>query len=84
MMRVFFAIIMGGMGLGQSSNFAPDAAKASVAASSIYEIIDRKSPIDPEQQGGVTLAKVEGHIEFRDVHFAYPSRPGVAVFQVYF
>lgn len=27
MMRVFFAIIMMGMGLGQSSSFAPDAAK---------------------------------------------------------
>jgi hypothetical protein len=27
MMRVFFAIIMSGMGLGQSSSFAPDAAK---------------------------------------------------------
>jgi hypothetical protein len=27
MMRVFFAIIMSGMGLGQTSSFAPDAAK---------------------------------------------------------
>jgi ATP-binding cassette subfamily B (MDR/TAP) protein 1 len=81
MMRVFFAIIMMGMGLGQSSSFAPDAAKASAAASSIYEIIDRKSPIDPEQEGGARPKMVEGNIEFKNVHFAYPTRPNVQIFK---
>jgi ATP-binding cassette, subfamily B (MDR/TAP), member 1 len=30
--------------------------------------------------GGVILDKVEGHIEFRDVHFSYPSRPEALIF----
>lgn len=81
MMRVFFAIIMSGMSLGQTSSFAPDAAKASAAASSIYEIIDRKSPIDPEQEGGLRPQVAEGHIEFRNVHFTYPLRKNVPIFQ---
>lgn len=82
MMRVFFAIIMSGMGLGQTSSFAPDAAKASAAASSIYELIDRKSPIDIETEGGVKLKQVDGHIELRNVHFAYPTRKNIPIFNV--
>eukprot|EP00026_Physarum_polycephalum_P002974 Phypoly_transcript_02983.p1 GENE.Phypoly_transcript_02983~~Phypoly_transcript_02983.p1 ORF type:complete len:546 (+),score=91.70 Phypoly_transcript_02983:923-2560(+) len=81
MTKVFMAIFLSGMGLGQSSQMAPDAAKASTAASSIYELIDKQSPIDPEREGGIKLGKVEGHIEFRDVHFAYPTRRSVPVFQ---
>jgi len=84
MMRVFFAIIMSSMSLGQTSSFAPDAAKASAAASSIYEIIDRKSSIDPEQEGGLRPQRVEGHIEFRNVHFTYPSRKNVPIFQGFY
>jgi len=81
MIRVFFAIFMSAMGLGQSSSFAPDAAKASAAASSIYELIDRKSPIDPTQEGGSKLAQVEGHIQFKNVYFSYPARRNVPIFQ---
>jgi ATP-binding cassette subfamily B (MDR/TAP) protein 1 len=79
MMKIFFAIIMSAMGLGQTASFAPDAAKASIAASGIFELIDRKSPIDPTIEGG-SEPEVRGDIEFRDIKFRYPARPTVPIF----
>jgi len=52
-----------------------------ILANPTKELIYRKSPIDPDQEGGSKLGKVEGHIEFREVYFAYPTRPNVQIFK---
>src|SRR6185312_10158676 len=52
MMNVLFAVIFSAIGLGQISNFAPNIAKAKIAAISIFELIDRKSAIDPTDNEG--------------------------------
>ncbi|RYG50599.1 ATP-binding cassette domain-containing protein, partial [archaeon] len=37
--------------------------------------------VDPDAKGGDAAAKVSGHIEFRNVSFAYPTRPHQPVLQ---
>ncbi|KAM9973614.1 hypothetical protein ACTFIW_010724 [Dictyostelium discoideum] len=81
MMRVFFAIIMSAMGVGQSMAFMPDLGKAKLAAVAIFSLIDRVSEIDPFENKGQTLPEFKGDIEFKDIKFSYPSRPNKAVFQ---
>lgn len=52
---------------------APDSTKAQAAAQTIFEIIDHPSKADPLSDEGID-ANIEGDIELRDLHFAYPSK----------
>lgn len=54
-------------------------AQGTVAASRVFEIIDRVPEIDPYDGSGRTFSSVRGRIEFNDVSFAYPSRPDTEV-----
>ena len=56
-------------------------AAARAAAAELYELIDRVPPIDPFDASGEQPRAVRGRIEFRDVTFAYPSRPDAPVLQ---
>jgi ATP-binding cassette subfamily B (MDR/TAP) protein 1 len=49
--------------------------KAKQAAQELKILFDRKPTIDSWSEDGARLESVEGHIELRDVHFRYPTRP---------
>lgn len=49
--------------------------KAKHAAQELKILFDRKPAIDSWSNDGEKLESCEGHIEFRDVHFRYPTRP---------
>ena len=49
--------------------------KAKQAAQELKILFDRKPTIDSWSEDGARLEHVEGNIEFRDVHFRYPTRP---------
>lgn len=42
----------------------------------IFETTDRVPNIDSYDQSGDVISDIKGEIEFNDVDFAYPSRPG--------
>ena len=46
MIRVFSAVVFSAMAAGQALSLAPDAAKARVAASNIFKLLDRKPHFD--------------------------------------
>jgi ATP-binding cassette subfamily B (MDR/TAP) protein 1 len=54
-------------------------ASAHGAASDIIELLDARPEIDAESMEGRVLQDVKGHIRLKDVHFRYPTRPGVRV-----
>jgi ATP-binding cassette subfamily B (MDR/TAP) protein 1 len=54
-------------------------ASAQSAASDIIQLLDRRPEIDAESTEGKVLQDVKGHIQLKDVHFRYPTRPGVRV-----
>ncbi|KAI9833880.1 MAG: GTPase-activating protein [Thelocarpon superellum] len=71
----YSAILFGAQSAGTIFSFAPDMGKAKQAAHELKVLFDRKPPIDSWSDEGAPLDHVEGNIEFRDVHFRYPTRP---------
>uniref|UniRef100_A0A8B9SCY1 ABC-type xenobiotic transporter n=1 Tax=Apteryx owenii TaxID=8824 RepID=A0A8B9SCY1_APTOW len=78
---VFSSVIFAAMNVGQSASLAPDYGKAKISAQRIFQLLDRKPPIDSYSEEGEKLSNFEGNIEFRNIHFIYPSRPEVQVLQ---
>ncbi len=76
---VFSEIIFGAQSAGTVFSFAGDMSKAKNAAAALKKLYDIQPTIDPWSEDGEKLAHVEGNIEFRDVHFRYPTRPDVPV-----
>ncbi|OMO57797.1 hypothetical protein COLO4_35100 [Corchorus olitorius] len=76
---IMFAVMLGGLGLGQSAPSMSAFAKAKVAAAKIYRIIDHKPGIDRNSESGLELESVSGLVELKNVDFAYPSRPEVKI-----
>ncbi|KAI6283355.1 GTPase-activating protein [Pyricularia oryzae] len=72
---VFSAIIFGAQSAGTMFAFAPDMGKAAHAAELLKTLFDRKPTIDTWSTDGERIGEVNGTIEFRDVHFRYPTRP---------
>ncbi|NXP47320.1 MDR1 protein, partial [Heliornis fulica] len=78
---VFSSVIFAAMNVGQSASLAPDYGKARVSAQRIFQLLDRKPLIDSYNEEGEKLGNFEGNIEFRNIHFVYPTRPEVQVLQ---
>ncbi|KIY73235.1 ste6-like protein [Cylindrobasidium torrendii FP15055 ss-10] len=66
---------------GNIFNYAADMSEAKSAADSIISLFDSMPEIDARSPEGKLMdrATVQGRIEFKDVHFRYPSRTGVRV-----
>ncbi|KAI9782007.1 MAG: GTPase-activating protein [Peltula sp. TS41687] len=71
----FSAVINSAQSAGTIFSFSPDMGKAKQAAQELKTLFDRKPAIDTWSEDGEQIDHVEGYIEFRDVHFRYPTRP---------
>ncbi|KAG6814237.1 hypothetical protein H0H92_015352 [Tricholoma furcatifolium] len=71
----------GAIQAGNVFSFVPDVSSAKGAGSDIIKLIDSVPEIDAESKDGksVDATKTKGHIRFENVHFRYPTRPGVRV-----
>ncbi|KAF9433626.1 Multidrug resistance protein 1 [Entomortierella beljakovae] len=78
-LNVFMGMIIGAFALGNIGNNIGSFASAQGAAFNIFRTIDRVPTIDSSNPGGAKPETVHGHIVVRDVDFAYPSRPDVAI-----
>ncbi|KAE9459308.1 hypothetical protein C3L33_08798, partial [Rhododendron williamsianum] len=73
-------VVISGLSLGQA---APDISafiRAKTAAYPIFEMIERNTISQTSSKNGRKLDNIEGHIQFTDVCFNYPSRPDVMIF----
>ncbi|XP_044861604.1 ATP-dependent translocase ABCB1-like [Mauremys mutica] len=77
----FLSILFSAMNVGQSTSLAPDFGKAKVSAQRIFQLLNRKPLIDSYSEEGTKLSQFDGNIEFRDIHFVYPTRPEAHVLQ---
>jgi ATP-binding cassette subfamily B (MDR/TAP) protein 1 len=71
----FMAVIFGAQSAGTIFSFAPDMGKAHHAAAQLKRLFENKPDIDTWAEGGESLSHMDGYVEFRDVHFRYPTRP---------
>ncbi|CAK9182622.1 unnamed protein product [Ilex paraguariensis] len=76
-----FAVMIGGLALGQSAPSMTAFAKARVAAARIFRIIDHRPDVDRNSELGLELDSVTGQVELKNVGFSYPSRPEIQVLQ---
>ncbi|KAI8541582.1 hypothetical protein RHMOL_Rhmol08G0072800 [Rhododendron molle] len=73
-------ITNGGLSLGSSLSNIRYFSEASAAGERILEVITRVPKIDSENMDGQVLENVLGEVEFKNVEFAYPSRPETPIF----
>ncbi|XP_047334182.1 ABC transporter B family member 1 [Impatiens glandulifera] len=78
-LATMFAVMIGGLALGQSVPSIGAFAKAKAAATKIYRIIDHKPTVNKNNESGLELETVTGQLELKSVDFAYPSRPEVQI-----
>ena len=71
---VFSAVLLGALSAGILFSYAPDLGKAKEAASSLMQLLSRKPDIETTIDPSDGL-RLHGKVEFRNVSFAYPSRP---------
>uniref|UniRef100_A0A8H7Y479 P-loop containing nucleoside triphosphate hydrolase protein n=1 Tax=Psilocybe cubensis TaxID=181762 RepID=A0A8H7Y479_PSICU len=66
---------------GNVFSFVPDMSSARGAGSDIIKLLDMVPDIDADSSSGAVVddKAIQGHIRFEDVHFRYPTRPGVRV-----
>ncbi|CAN0857562.1 ABC transporter B family member 15 [Linum grandiflorum] len=74
-------VAVGGLALGSSLSNLKYFSEALSAGERMTKMIIRVPEIDIEDMEGGILEDVRGEVEFRNVKFAYPSRPDSPVFQ---
>jgi ATP-binding cassette, subfamily B, bacterial len=75
---ILYAVFAAG-GLSELSQVWGEIAQASGAAERIFEILEVEPQIKPPLRPAAFPKSEAGAVEFRDVDFAYPTRPDVAV-----
>ncbi|KAI1703361.1 ABC transporter transmembrane region domain-containing protein [Ditylenchus destructor] len=78
---VFWAVMDGAVRFGEAIPQVNIIISAKMAAGEIFSIIDQKPFIDSSNSSGMKLKEVKGQLKFEDVHFNYPTRPGVKVLE---
>ncbi|XP_027085579.1 ABC transporter B family member 10 [Coffea arabica] len=73
-------VVISGLSLGQAAPDITAFIRAKSAAYPIFEMIERNTITNTSSKNGRKLDKVDGHIQFKDVSFSYPSRPDVLIF----
>ena len=70
------SVIFGASTAGSLLTFIPDFVKARHSAARLRALFDSKPTIDTTDDAqGQNLEQANGRLEFRDVHFHYPTRP---------
>jgi ABC-type multidrug transport system fused ATPase/permease subunit len=75
-----FAIMFGASAAGSASSYGPEMGKAKAAAEKIFKIIEHPSSINAVEMNedkskvSINSDEINGHIEFKDVWFRYPTR----------
>ena len=83
MLTVFWAILIGGLGLAGLGTALGSIGKGRQAAYIIHSVIDRVPVIDSSSTDGAKPSSCSGAFELCNVHFAYPSRPDLPIFKGY-
>ncbi|KAL9997275.1 putative ABC-type xenobiotic transporter [Helianthus debilis subsp. tardiflorus] len=66
--------------IAEAGAMTKDLAKGFDGVQSVFTLLDRNTLIDPEDSGGMKPEIITGHLEICDVHFAYPARLDIKIF----
>jgi len=78
--RVFMVLMVSANGAAETLTLAPDFVKGGRAMRSVFETIDRRTEVEPDDADAAPVPeRPRGEVELRHVDFAYPLRPEVPV-----
>ena len=75
---VTYTFIIGGS-IASLGNFYPEILGAFGATERVREILNTPSEVDLENHPVITPQKIAGNIEYKNVHFTYPTRPDIPI-----
>ncbi|KAF4693310.1 (ABC) transporter [Perkinsus olseni] len=79
MLQSLMSVMFAAMAVGQAMAFLPDVAEAKVSAHDVFEILDTESKINAMRPDGTVTDMGDGVVEFKDVHFKYPTNPNLPI-----
>ena len=79
--ETFMILVSTGRVIADAGSMTTDIAKGSDAVGSVFAVMDRYTKIEPEDPEGHQPERITGNIELQNVHFAYPARPDVMIFE---
>ncbi|CAI0469217.1 unnamed protein product [Linum tenue] len=80
--QAFFLLMSTGKNIADAGSMSSDIAKGGSAIRSVFEILDRKTEIDPVDPKGIKLRKpINGKIELDKIFFTYQTRPDQPIFR---
>lgn len=80
--RVFMVLMVSANGAAETLTLAPDFIKGGRAMRSVFDLLDRKTEIEPDDPDAIPVTdRLRGEVELKHVDFSYPSRPDVPVFR---
>ncbi|KAI3452367.1 hypothetical protein Pfo_009032 [Paulownia fortunei] len=79
--QTFMILVSTGRVIAEAGTMTNDLAKGADAVGSVFAVLDWYSLIEPEGPDGYKPDKLTGHVELRDVDFAYPARPNTMIFR---
>ncbi|KAF3557655.1 hypothetical protein F2Q69_00017507 [Brassica cretica] len=69
-------------GAAETLTLAPDFIKGGQAMRSVFELLDRKTEIEPDDPDTTPVPdRLRGEVELKHIDFSYPSRPDIQVFR---
>ncbi|XP_062966992.1 bile salt export pump isoform X1 [Cynocephalus volans] len=78
-LRVISSVVLSATALGRAFSYTPNYAKAKISAARLFQLLDRRPPINVYSSAGEKWDNFQGRIDFVDCKFTYPSRPDIQV-----
>ncbi|KAF6085255.1 ATP binding cassette subfamily B member 1 [Phyllostomus discolor] len=78
-LTIFFSVLIGAFSIGNTSPSIEAFANARGAAFEVFKIIDHKPNIDSYSNNGHKPDNIKGNLEFKNIHFSYPSRKEIKI-----
>ena len=69
--KVLFSLMLASMGVGNSTAYLADFAKAQIAANRVFKQLTSDSVINSDQQNNRPADGVQGHVEFESIKFVF-------------
>lgn len=80
--RVFMVLMVSANGAAETLTLAPDFIKGGRAMKSVFDLLDRRTEIEPDDQDATPVPdRLRGEVELKHVDFSYPTRPDMPVFR---
>eukprot|EP00249_Psilotum_nudum_P005038 c18525_g1_i1 orf=571-4338(-) len=81
MLKSFTVLLITAFAFAETLVLTPNIMEGFRSIGSVFQILDRKTLIDPDDPDAEEVKQVKGLVELKQVCFKYPSRPEITIFE---